>query len=238
MIGYGRSVLEAMACGRAVYVYDWKGGDGWVTARSYAAIEADGFAGGATDGALDGSDLAADLRAYSAAMGPVNHDLVIKHHRAAIHAQELVGLFEKLASPAPRRREPMQEMARLVRLEWRARLDVNALADENVHLRGLLDATEAERVKAMEVATRAQRRAEETAAEYEATASWRLTRPLRVLSAMRRWLAVRRAALSRSGRLDPPRAAAPGSDRTTSGRGSAPPSPGGGVEKAPPVRDP
>jgi hypothetical protein len=236
VIGYGRSVLEAMACGRAAYVYDWKGGDGWVTAQGYAAIEADGFAGGATEGALDGSDLAAGLRAYSPAMGPVNHDLVIKHHRAAVHAQQLVGLFERLASPPRRTREPLQEMARLVRLEWRARLDVNALVDENIHLRGLLDATEAERAKAMEVATRAQRRAEETAAEYEATAGWRLTRPLRMLTELRRRLGARRAALSRAGRRGSPRAADGDSDRTMNGRDSRPPSPGAGAGKARPDR--
>lgn len=238
VIGYGRSLLEAMACGRAAYVYDWKGGDGWVTAEAYDAIEADGFAGGATGGVLDVTELAEDLRRYSAAMGPVNHDLVIKHHRASLHAQELVGLFERLVTPSPRERTPLQEMARLVRLEWRARLDVNAMADENAHLRGLLDATEAERAKAMEVATRAQRRHEETAAEYEATASWRLTRPLRMLTELRRWLGARRAALSRAGRRGSPRAAGPGSDSTTNGRGPAPPSPGAGVGKAPPAEAP
>ena len=30
-VGYGRSILEAMACGRAAYVFDHNGGDGWVT---------------------------------------------------------------------------------------------------------------------------------------------------------------------------------------------------------------
>lgn len=231
VIGYGRSVLEGMACGRAAYVYDWQGGDGWVTTQSYAAIEADGFAGGAGDEVLDRAGLVEDLRAYSAAMGPVNHDLVVKHHRASLHAQELVDLMRGLASPREQPRAPLQEMSRLVRLEWRARMEIQALAHENTYLRGLLDATEEERVKAMDVATRAQRRAEETAAEYEATASWRLTWPLRVLSAMRR----RRAALSRADRPGSPRAAVLGSDRTTNGRGSEPPSPGEGVEKAPPA---
>jgi hypothetical protein len=182
VIGYGRSILEAMACGRAAYVYDWKGGDGWITARSYAAIEADGFAGSATGDVVDYAGLVADLRAYSATMGPVNHDLVIKHHHAAGHAQQLVGQLRTLVSPQGRPRTQLQEMARLVRLEWLARVDVSNLAHENAHLRGLIDATEKERAKAMDVATRAQRRHEETAREYEATLSWRLTRPLRRIS--------------------------------------------------------
>lgn len=188
VIGYGRSILEAMASGRAAYVYDWRSGDGWVSAQSYPAIEADGFAGGAGGDMRDYPRLVDDLRGYSATMGPVNRDLVITHHRASVHAQELVGLLRKHVAPSERPPAPLQEMARLVRLEWRARADVYALADENAHLRSLLEATEAERAKAMDVATRAQRRHEATAAEYEATTSWRLTRPLRKLSAIRQRL--------------------------------------------------
>lgn len=192
VIGYGRSILEGMACGRAAYVYDWKGGDGWVTAESYAAIESDGFAGGATGEVADRATLVQHLRGYSSAMGPVNHDLVVKHHRAAVHAQELLGRIESLATPRVRQRTPFQEMARLARLEWRAKLEAADLARGNTYLRSLLEDAEKECDKAMDVATRAQRRAERTAAEYEATLSWRLTKPLRHLSALRQWLGARR----------------------------------------------
>jgi hypothetical protein len=192
VIGYGRSILEGMACGRAAYVYDWKGGDGWVTAESYTAIESDGFAGGATGEIADRAALVRQLRGYSPTMGPVSHDLVIKHHRAAVHAQELLNLIESLATPPSRQRAPFQEMARLARLEWRAKLEAAELARGNTHLRHLLEAAEVECDKAMDVATRAQRRAERIAAEYEATLSWRLTRPLRLLSALRLWLGARR----------------------------------------------
>lgn len=53
VVGYGRSVLEGMASGRAAFVYDHSGGDGWVTAESYRMLEANGFAGSASDVALD-----------------------------------------------------------------------------------------------------------------------------------------------------------------------------------------
>jgi hypothetical protein len=238
VIGYGRSILEGMACGRAAYVYDWKGGDGWVTAESYAAIESDGFAGGATGEVADRATLVQHLRRYSSTMGPVNHDLVIKHHRAAVHAQELLDRVESLATPPARQRTPFQEMARLARLEWRAKLEAADLARGNTHLRHLLDAAEKECDKAMDVATRAQRRAEQTAAEYEATLSWRLTKPLRHLSALRQWLGARRATLSRADRSHRPRAGDLGSDPTRSGTGSPPPSPGGGGEKAPRAQAP
>ena len=102
VIGFGRSILEAMACGRAAYVYDWNGGDGWMTPDSYAEIEADGIAARSGRMIADAGRLAEDLRNYESAMGPVNHDLVIAHHRANVHAQELIGLLERLVgSTAP-----------------------------------------------------------------------------------------------------------------------------------------
>ena len=41
----GRAILEAMACGRAAYLYDQFGCGGWVTPDRYAELEADGFGG-------------------------------------------------------------------------------------------------------------------------------------------------------------------------------------------------
>lgn len=234
VIGYGRSILEAMAMGRAAYVYDWKGGDGWVTKESYPAIEADGIAGSAGVATVDVDRLADDLRGYSAAMGPVNHDLVMSHHRAGAHAQELVALFERLAQPAPRPQAPLQEMARLVRLEWRARLEINGLAEENAHLRDLLEESRGQVEEARRAAADEATRVHELAKAYEATASWRLTRPLRALGELRGRLARFRRSLRRAGRSGPPRADAPGSAATTSGAGSPPPSRGEDRETAPP----
>jgi hypothetical protein len=190
VIGYGRSILEAMACGRAAYVYDWKGGDGWITPDSYAAIEADGFAGSAAGSISDATALAEDLSGYSAAMGPVNHDLVMANHKASEHAQQLVELFGRLAKPPPRPPAPLQEMARLVRLEWRARADIHSLVHENAHLRGLLAESEQKAIaaheEARENAEAAARQAAETARSYESTLSWRLTRPIRAIAPLLR----------------------------------------------------
>jgi hypothetical protein len=187
VIGYGRSILEAMSCGRAAYVYDWKGGDGWVTPESYPAIEADGFAGTAGGTIIDAASLAGDLRRYNAQMGVVNHDIVIAHHRAHVHAQELLALLERLAQPPARLPAPLQEMARLVRLEWRARGDVQSFARENAHLRGLLEESDRSAREGWEEAEAQKRRVGETVQAYESTRSWRLTRPLRAFGrALRR----------------------------------------------------
>jgi hypothetical protein len=45
VVAKARAALEGMACGKAVYVFDGFGGDGWVTGDNYAALEADNFAG-------------------------------------------------------------------------------------------------------------------------------------------------------------------------------------------------
>src|SRR4051794_17193762 len=45
VIGHGRSILEAMPCGRGAYVYDRNGSDGWATADRYAESGASGVAG-------------------------------------------------------------------------------------------------------------------------------------------------------------------------------------------------
>lgn len=181
VIGYGRSILEGMACGRAAYVYDWNGGDGWVTPESYARIEADGIAArnGATT--IDARRLASDLTEYSPAMGPVNHDLVIGRHRANVHAQELVELARGLGAPVRTNTDaPLLEMARLVRLEWRARADVRGLLVANNTLQKAL--TEAGEHARAAVEAAAEEATVRTAESCEATLSWRLTAPLRFLA--------------------------------------------------------
>ncbi len=179
VVGYGRSILEAMACGKAAYVYDWHGGDGWVTPESYPAIESDGFAARNGRSVLPPHALAEDLRRYSPAMGPANHDLVVGNHRANVHAQELVQLLQELSAGERSPRTHLDEMARLVRLEWRARTEVLAHRAEVLALSG-------EVMRLNERANRAEARvaavAEETRHSYEDTLSWRLTAPLRWVS--------------------------------------------------------
>ncbi len=176
VIGYGRSILEAMASGRAAYVYDRHGGDGWVTADSYAELEADGFAGRRPDAVIDPARLRADLGAYSSSMGPVNRDLAVAHHRANVHAQELVELLRRLA-PERRAPQPQEEMARLVRLEWRARVEAQALRRELVDKQREVEANVRE-------TRRAQAENEQIRRNYESTLSWRVTRRLRAARAL------------------------------------------------------
>lgn len=121
VIGEGRSIVEAMACGRAAFVYGQVGGDGWVTPETYPAIEAANFTGiTGEDSLVAPEDLAARLREYRASMGSANRDLARLHHSAARHAEQLVELFERLSPARPPRDAPLVELARMARAQWQA----------------------------------------------------------------------------------------------------------------------
>lgn len=185
VIGYGRAILEAMARGRAAFVYDWAGGHGWVTADSYPMLEADGF-GGRSEAVFDGAGLAAALACYDRSMGPVNRDLVMGNHRANVHVQQLVEIFERISSPAQRPDAPLADMARLVRLEWRARAELHGVRAENLSLHQRLQSLGEELTAAREEAAtertgreRSEQETAETVHRYETTLGRRLARPLR-----------------------------------------------------------
>jgi hypothetical protein len=186
VIGYGRSLLEAMSCGRAAFVYDWAGGEGWVTAESYPRIEADGFAG-RDEVVLSGEEMAAALAAYDPAMGPVNRDLVVAHHRANVHAQELLDLLGEV-SPRDPADAPLAEMGRLVRLEWRARSEAHGLRTENAHLHREVGEIGQLNNQLRDELGLAQQETVRTEERFRGTFSWRVTAPLRAFTGLLRRL--------------------------------------------------
>ena len=116
VIGRGLPILEAMASGRAAYVYGEDGGDGWVRPERYELLEADGFSGRAEVSATDFERLRRDLDGYDPAMGPANRELALAHS-ARDHAQELISIFDTLAPRRDPVDAPLRELARLVRVE-------------------------------------------------------------------------------------------------------------------------
>ena len=113
-----------MACGRAVYVYDFTGGDGWVMPEAYPSMEADNFGGQVTDWMPSSERLASDLHDYRPEMGVANRDLVLAHHTASDHVHALLGLFRRLNPRARPVAAPLREVARLVRLQWTTEFEV------------------------------------------------------------------------------------------------------------------
>jgi hypothetical protein len=150
VVAKARAALDAMACGRAVYVYDVFGGDGWVTPSLYPALEADNFAGQATGRVIDAAALEADLADYRAEMGTVNRDLILQHHSARDHVIALLDAIKQIA-PQERPVAPFQELARLIAL--RSAWEVTAREFRSMHwpLRQHAAESEQRSLKAAEV---------------------------------------------------------------------------------------
>jgi hypothetical protein len=190
VVGYGRSVLEGMVMGKAAYVWDRAGGDGWVTPESYPVLEADGFSGAGTHEVVDVERLRADFAAYRPELGTLGYDLVRDNHSAVRHTEALVQLLGRAEAPAP---DPLHEtLGTLVRAQARAADDANQF---EFQLRVKAEETEALRAEVGELrsalehskaATEAERQARLAAEEHlrnvQGSISWRLTRPLRRLT--------------------------------------------------------
>jgi hypothetical protein len=170
VVAKSRAALDAMACGRAVYVYDVFGGDGWVTAESYPVLEADNFAGQATGRVIDAAALAADLADYRPEMGATNRDLVLQHHSARNH---VIALLAAIGGRAPRGRSPtpLQEMARLIAMQWSWELTAREFRSMHWPLREHAARSEQLSLAAAESARQAEARA--TSAEGRAAESAR-----------------------------------------------------------------
>jgi hypothetical protein len=170
VVAKGRAALDAMACGRAVYVFDVLGGDGWVTPASYAALEADNFAGQATDRVIDSAQLEADLAHYHQQMGAANRDLIAQHHSARQHAIELVNAVAA-HKPAERPAAPLLELSRLTALAWAWQQRARDLEQERVTWVERVQGAELREGQALQATQRAQLLAGETHASAERQAA-------------------------------------------------------------------
>ncbi len=149
VVGKGRAILDAMSCGRPAYVYDAFGTDGWVTPETYPKMEADAFAGQALPRVVDAEQLRQDLDAYRPVMGQANRELIMNHHQARTHADQLALLCKELAPNAPPNGTPNRELARLVRMKSRADFDAIGLRHDVARLQTELEvaATRARRAE-------------------------------------------------------------------------------------------
>ncbi len=189
VIGYGRSILEAMACGRAAYVLDEVSADGWVVPDRYELLERDGFAGTAFPVSFTPARLTRDLAGYTPDMGEANRNLVLRHHSAHAHASSVAQLCVEVLGDAPgHRRDPPAEAAQLARLTWNAEWRLRRVAAQL----GVADARAADLEQRLASAERQTREA------TERLQAFRRTRRYRVAQALGRPLdSLRRAARSR-----------------------------------------
>lgn len=118
-----RGALEAMACGRAVFVYDWLGADGWVTPETIDEIERGNFSGRRFRRKLSVQELVEELRRYDPAMGPANRRLAEERYALDRHVEAVLGTYREAIEAFQERpvRLPGFEMEVLAR-ELRERL--------------------------------------------------------------------------------------------------------------------
>jgi hypothetical protein len=199
VFGKARVIYEAMACGRAAYVFDHNGGDGWVTAANFQVLSADNFGGQSEAAPIDRDRLMADLAAYDPLMGTVNRDLVVANNSATKHVARLAEILERVA---PRREPvsaPLKELARLVRLNHRAEARAFLLHAEMERLGARVHDLEEELGEAREAASAARAQAAASAADAErawsrvneltTTRRWRLAQALCApVDRLREWL--------------------------------------------------
>ncbi len=129
VVAQGRCALEAMACGRAVWLFGSCGADGWIDRDSYPAAEDDGLRSRARATSLTGGAFATALDEYSPVLGEEGRALVVRHHSPYDHAVALVGLLER-GEPMRPEPAPLREMARLVRNHYDSQVRVGLVADE------------------------------------------------------------------------------------------------------------
>jgi len=146
----GRTALEAMAAGRAVFIVDESTVGGWMTASSYPTFEADGFTGRGSEEPRVA--LAEALAEYSPSMGRENRRLAYKFHAGQSHVVSLLEVYESvLDNGVPSRvadsmavlsAENFALVGRVKHLEWAIASRDRALHDREVEqqsLRGELE---------------------------------------------------------------------------------------------------
>jgi hypothetical protein len=138
VVGKGRVIVEAMACGRAAYVWDLNGGDGWVTPERYELLEGDNFGGQAEPEVMDADRMRSDLKSYRRDMGVANRDLAVCNHSASRHAEALVGLLDRPAPCRDRSYARLRELERLARAARFVEMRAFVLVRENDALRARL----------------------------------------------------------------------------------------------------
>lgn len=161
----GRTALEAMALGRATFVFDYIGGVGFVTAETYPAIEASGF-DVSTGRPMTVDALVAELGRYDPELGILGRELAARHHAAQTHATELVEIYRSvLGAPAGPRQDPD------------ALFELAVMTQRVFQLEQRLRQTQWDHAELSRNVTDVQRELD----RLRASTSWKITRPLRLV---------------------------------------------------------
>ncbi|RJR28667.1 hypothetical protein C4564_04545 [Candidatus Microgenomates bacterium] len=97
VISWGRGIIEAMACGRAVVSFDKLMGDGYIDEEKYFSARRDNFCGYLSQHDFNSVDaLAAELLKYDAKSAEVNRGLATKYHNATHGVDSILAVIHEL----------------------------------------------------------------------------------------------------------------------------------------------
>ena len=79
-----------MACGRAVIVYDYQGGEGIITKKNIEEIKKCNFSGRRFAKKYTVDDLVKEIKKYKKEMGKVNRKIVLKDYNVKLATDEIL----------------------------------------------------------------------------------------------------------------------------------------------------
>ncbi len=96
IIALGRGVVEAMSSGRVALVYDYNGGDGMITQKSYYEIRKNNFSGRRYNFKYTDTALINEIKKYNPSMGKMNKQLARKYHCVDKNVKKLIGIYKNV----------------------------------------------------------------------------------------------------------------------------------------------
>jgi len=96
IIGYGRVIYEAMACGRPAFVYGEHGCDGWINDHNFLELRRGNCSGYYTECQYDVDGLVDQLKKYDFRQGKRNRILAEKHLSSTVMAKRYEELIRRV----------------------------------------------------------------------------------------------------------------------------------------------
>jgi len=96
VIGWGRSILEGMACGRAVISFNRLLGDGYLDTERYIDSRQRNFGGFECRYTFTADQMAEELSKYKQEDGLINRDLVVKYHDSVKCTDQILEVINKI----------------------------------------------------------------------------------------------------------------------------------------------
>jgi len=96
VVGWGRSILEGMACGRAVISFNEMLGDGYLTPGLYLESRERNFGGYECRYTYYSDSFARELEKYEVISGHINHNLANAYHRSGARVADIMKIIRQI----------------------------------------------------------------------------------------------------------------------------------------------